>query len=243
MSTRTWRCLLCGTSYVEHVAGCTGCLETGTVVQFGVRPRAAIDGQAEVTTASALARASFTLVVSQAYPTIRIGAGALMAVYGRPGSGKSSFVARLLDKIEGPVVLQSLEEPAGPSLHARLHRCHIRRDTFTILGAATTVDQLVDIVRSRSARALAIDSLQVASFTPEELRHLLIVLAPTLRLIVGICQVNKAGKIEGRERIAHEADVIVRVESMSWVTEKNRFDRTGVSGTVFANQEIPDANS
>ena len=206
-------------------------------MQVGIRRRAAIDAQAQVTTAAALARASFTLVVSNAYPTLRIGAGALMAVYGAPGSGKSSFVSRFLNDLDGPVVLQSLEEPPGPSLHARLRRCRVRREDFTIAGAAS-VDQVVEVVRSRRACGLAIDSLQIANFTAEELRHLLIVLAPTLRIVIAICQVNKAGQIEGRQRIPHEADLIVRVESMRWMVEKSRFDRTGMSGPVFPLEEV-----
>ena len=50
---------------------------------------------------------------------------------------------------------------------------------------------------------------------------------------MGTCQVNKRGRIEGRERLLHEADVVVRVESMAWVIEKSRFQPSGVEGSVL----------
>jgi predicted ATP-dependent serine protease len=128
------------------------------------------------------------------------------------------------------VVLQSVEEAPGPSLHARLHRCRVRRADFAIAGRAS-VDQLADVVRDQRAVGLVVDSVQIAAFTPEELRHLLLVL-PTLRVVVGVAQVNKAGRIEGRERLLHEADVAIQCEALHWALTKSRYQPTELGGNI-----------
>ncbi len=174
-------------------------------------------------------------MTSSAYPKLRVGRGALIVVYGAPGSGKSTFATRFLDSLTGPVILQSVEEAPGPSLHERLARCHVRRDDFTIVGRAS-VDQLAECLRAHRAIGLAIDSVQMAAFTADELRHLLIVI-PSLHALVAIAQVNKAGRIEGRERLMHEADVAVQCESdgpsLRWELVKSRYQPLGVCGDVI----------
>jgi predicted ATP-dependent serine protease len=237
MNGYAWRCFLCGAWFLEHAAACTSCLESGAIIRAGRRSPAAIDTVAEVTTAAKLAKASFTIVRSEAYGRLRLGAGVLLVAYGPAGSGKSTFTTRLINALAGPVVYQSTEEGLGATLRARLDRCKVRRDDFTIVGANASIDQVVDIVRTRRAVALAVDSVQVAAYTAEELRRLLIVLAPTLQLVVGTCQVNKRGRIEGRERLLHEGDVVVRVESMAWVVEKSRYQPSGVEGSVLEEDE------
>jgi predicted ATP-dependent serine protease len=236
MNGYAWRCFLCGAWFLEHAAACTSCLESGTIVRAGKRPPAAIDAVAEITTAAKLAKANFTVVHSEAYGKLRLGAGVLLVAYGPPGSGKSTFTTRLLDALDGPVVYQSTEEGLGPTLHARLARCRVRRDDFTIVGSAS-IDQVVDVLRTRRAMALAVDSVQVAAYSAEELRRLLIVLGPTLQIVIGTCQVNKRGRVEGRERLLHEADVVVRVDSMAWVIEKSRFQPSGVEGSVLREED------
>ncbi len=229
-----WRCVLCGSWFAEHAPSCVGCLDAGTIVRIGTRASAAIDFTAEVTTAAELARASWTPVVSSAYTHLRLGVGALLVVYGPAGGGKSSLATRLLDGLRAPVILQSVEEPPGPSLHARLARCGVKRNDFTIAGRAS-VDQLAALIRDRKAVALGIDSVQVAAFTPDDLRHLLLVL-PTLQIIVAIAQVNKRGEIEGRERLLHEADIAIRVEDLRWTITKSRYQPNDIAGSVLAEE-------
>jgi predicted ATP-dependent serine protease len=225
-----WRCLVCGAWFDEHSSSCTGCLGTGTVLRIGRRAVAEIDAAPELTTAADLAKAAWTPVISAAYGNLRLGAGALVVVYGPPGGGKSTFATRLLDGFRGPVVLQSVEEAPGPSLHARLHRCRVRRADFVIAGRAS-VDQVANVVRDKRAVGLVVDSVQIAAFTPDELRHLLLVL-PTLRVVVGVAQVNKAGRIEGRERLLHEADVAIQCEGLRWAVTKSRYQPSEVGGDI-----------
>lgn len=231
MDALRWRCLLCGSWYDVHAPTCSSCLDCGTIVRVGWREQAAIDLSPEITNAAELMKASWTPVSSSAYPDLRVGRGALAVVYGPAGGGKSSFTTRLLNGLAGPVVLQSVEEAPGPSLHERLRRCRVSRADFVITGRAS-VDQLAQLIQSRHAIALAIDSVQMAAFSAEELRHLLLVL-PTLRVLVAIAQVNKAGRIEGRERLIHEADVAVRCEGLRWQLTKSRYQLTELTGDVL----------
>jgi hypothetical protein len=235
MNSGPWRCFECGTSFPTHRAACSSCFEAGTLLQAGARPSAAIDFVPEITTARALAKAAWTPTVSTAYPTLRLGRGALVLVYGAPGNGKSTFATLLLDGLAGPVVLQSIEESPGPSLAARLARCFVRRDDFFVVGRAS-VDQLVDCVRTRRAVGLAVDSVQLAAFTPEELRHLLLVL-PELQVLVAVAQVNKRGRVEGRERLLHEADVAIECAEMRWSLVKSRYQPIDARGTVMPRGE------
>lgn len=235
MDASTWRCFECGTFFASYVATCPGCFEPRTLVRAGARPTAAIDFVPEVTTARALAKAAWTSVSSVAYQSLRLGSGAFVLVYGPAGNGKSTFATRLLDGLDGAVVLASIEEPIGPTLSDRLARCRVRRGDFFVVGRAS-VDQLAECVRSRRAVGLAIDSVQMAAFTPEELRHLLLVL-PDLRVLVAISQVNKAGRVEGRERLLHEADVAIACEAMAWSIVKSRYQSAGAGGPVLPGEE------
>lgn len=221
MNPSEWRCVVCGARFDAHASACLGCFESGTIVRIGRRDQAAIDAAPEVTTAAALAKAAWTPVASTAYANLRLGAGALLVIWGPPGGGKSTFAARLLDGLRGPVVLLSAEEAPGPSLHARLQRCRVRREDFAIVGRAS-IDQVADVVRQRRAVALGVDSVQLAMFTADELRHLLLVL-PSLRVITAVAQVNKRGEIEGRERLLHEADVAIQCDALQWTLTKSRF--------------------
>lgn len=231
MDQFTWRCVACGAFFATHAAGCTTCFASGSLLRVGHRPPAAVDALPEVTDARALAKAAWTVVETRAFPALQLCTGALVVVYGPPGNGKSTFATRVLDGLAGPVVLASVEEAPGPSLHARLARCRVRRPDFVIVGRAS-VDQIATCVRERGAVGVAIDSVQTAAFTPEELRHLLVVL-PRLRVLIAVSQVNKRGEVEGRERLRHEADVVVACSAMRWTVEKSRYQQVGIGGDVL----------
>jgi hypothetical protein len=227
-----FRCYRCGDAYTQHVTFCTGCWASGTVVLVGERSRAAIDAAPEVVTAGELSRASWQDVSVAAYPSLRIGRGSIVLVYGPPSSGKSTFVTRALDTVVGTVVLVSSEEAPGPSLAARLQRSGVKRTDFVIVGRAT-VDQVVALCRQRRAVALGIDSVQLAAYTAEELRHLLVVM-PTVHALFAVSQVNKSGRPEGREAMLHESDVAIEVADMAWRLVKSRFQATTLTGAVVA---------
>jgi hypothetical protein len=238
MNASPWHCFVCGTGFGAHLATCPWCFESGTLIRAGVRPAAAIDAELEVTNARDLAKGNWSFVTSTAYPEIRIGVGALALIVAPPGNGKSTLATRLSAGFAGSIVYQSVEECVGPSLADRLARCHVRRADFFLVGRSS-VDQLAEFVRARKAVALVIDSVQMASFTPEDLRHLLIVL-PDLRVLVAVSQTNRRGDAAGRVALVHEADLVITCEDMRWTIAKSRYQPAGVSGDVLPNKEPND---
>lgn len=220
----SFRCHVCGTLYDRHAPWCSACAGAGTIVLVGRRLVAEVDLVAELTTARDLARSAWQEVPTTAYPSLRIGRGALIVLMGDSGQGKSSMGSRLLDGIGGPVAYVSAEEPPGPSLAARLARLAVKRSDFFVLGRAS-IDQVVEVCRARGAIALAVDSVQVAAWSPRDCRHLLAVL-PSLLMVVAIAQLNKAGRIEGRNALEHEADVVVECAEMRWQLTKSRYQPT-----------------
>lgn len=216
-------CILCRTAYQAHVS-CLRCGEASFVVHRGERAHAEVDGLPEVTSARALVGMAWRSVSVTAYPTLQLGEGALVGVQGPSGGGKSTWTTRALDTASGPVVLVSAEEPPGPTLVARFVRCSAKRQDFIVIGRAS-VDQVVSVLNRHQAVALALDSLQVAAWSPRDLRHLIAVV-PSLRFVIAVAQQNKAGLISGKNDFIHECDVIVECEELSWRLTKSRYQPT-----------------
>jgi predicted ATP-dependent serine protease len=200
------------------------------IVLEGERPRAEVDHLPELVSARALSRQHWSSVEVAGYPSLKLCKGALVVLFGRPGSGKSSMLARAIDTIRGPGIVASLEEPSGPSISARMDRLHVRRDDLWIVSRAT-VDQLAEIVRGRKVVALGIDSIQRSAFAARELRHLLLTL-PSLAALFAVSQVNRDGDVRGGEELAHECDVLIEVEDLKWRVVKSRYQAEG-SGEVL----------
>lgn len=201
---------------------------------MGQRRSAVIDGEMEFTDASEIAKAAWTPVASSAYENLRLGSGTLCLVWGEPGAGKSTFAALLLNGLKGHVVYQSLEEGLQETFQSRITRLRIRRKDFGIAGRST-VDQLADKLRKQRSIGLVVDSAQLSAYTPEDLRHLLIVI-PTLKVVVAVSQVNADGAPEGRKRLFHECDVAVECSEMRWTLKKSRHQPTEpeVGGAIWS---------
>jgi predicted ATP-dependent serine protease len=159
---------------------------------------------------------SFT---SKSYPTLKIGRRALVAVYGPPGGGKSTFAFKFLDGIDGAVLLLSLEEGLSETVVARLQRLEIHRADFYI-AYARSVDEIAVLVERRAPNAIAIDSLSVSTLTVDDLGRLV---ANVEVPVLFILHINKAGAPAGEMAAVHAADVVVRVDGMKWSIEKSRF--------------------
>ncbi|HTR51269.1 MAG TPA: hypothetical protein VMJ10_11220 [Kofleriaceae bacterium] len=233
-----YRCLVCASVFAAYVPVCSYCWEAHSLVLLPQRARAEVDGEVELTTARELARTQYQDAKLPAYPGLELRRGALVVVFGRRGSGKSTFVLRALDSLAAPTLLLSIEEPAGPSLGARLTRVGAKDDKLLVCSRAT-VRQLVDIVRQRKIAALAVDSVQRAMFEGRDLRHLLNVL-PSLQLVLAVSQINAHGDVRGGEELAHESDVLLEIADLQWIVQKSRYQPDGASGAVLSAQSAPE---
>jgi predicted ATP-dependent serine protease len=224
-----WTCFRCGTQFHDRVAWCTTCAAEGLVGPSACRPRSVTEQVAEAATARELAAASWTLVTSARYPTIRFLRGALCLLYGPPASGKSTLALGMLDGFDCRSVAYLSEEGLAPAVGERLARLGIRDDRMLLLARAS-LDQLVEHIVRQRARAAAIDSISSATLSPSELRHVLVVAG--LGVLICVQQVNKNGQPSGVNAYMHEADVAVEVIDGRWRVVKSRFQSAGEGGEV-----------
>jgi predicted ATP-dependent serine protease len=230
-----FRCTICGARFAIHLPVCTNCFRSHTLLPFGERPRAALDAEVEVSDAKELSRAVWQRIEIPAYPTIELRKHALVTVVGRAGAGKSSFIGRALDSVQGTTLLQSIEEPNGPTLAVRFARLGIKRASMLVVSRGS-VDQVATLLRDRKVVAMGIDSVQRSAYEPRDLRHVLVTI-PSLALLLVTSQVTKSGDIRGTEELRHESDVVIEVEGLRWLVTKSRYQSTGVSGDVLPKED------
>lgn len=121
----SFRCVGCQTVYEERLAWCWHCGGPSLIIPAGRRPPSPLDRHVEVATARDLVRRRWSAVTSTAYPVLRLAPGALVVVYGEPGAGKSTWLARWLDGYPQPVLLAAAEEHVGRAFHPRLTGAHL----------------------------------------------------------------------------------------------------------------------
>jgi predicted ATP-dependent serine protease len=185
-----------------------------------------------LTTADKLHTEQFTPIEQNAYANIEVGDGGLIAMFGGAGQGKSTMACRFADGIPGPAYYISAEEGVSRAVSARLLRANVKRKDFYI-GPPGAVISIVEDAQNIGARSLIIDSLQVASWSPGDLRRVLSLVKSLSALIVTL-QVNKRGLPAGENAILHEVDVTIHVDGMRWELEKSRYqDWRGVCGDVL----------
>lgn len=160
-----------------------------------------------------------------------MGNGGIVAAWGAPGGGKSTWLTRFLDGIDGPVTLLSAEERLGPTVAARLSRLGVNRNDFHVIGQGS-VDELVQTVRVTKSHVVAIDSIGLTTLQPPDLRRFLE--SSGALAFVFILQSTKDGHAAGSNQFLHEADVVMRVATMEWEIIKSRYQQTPVTGKVVA---------
>lgn len=205
-------------------------MSAGSVILEPRRPPSAVAGALQTASARDLVARTWTLVASAPYPELRLLRGALVALYGPPGAGKSTMLLRLLDGLARPVVLVSAEERLGPAVGERLSRLGIHRPDFHVIGQGG-VDDVVAFARRVRADALGLDSVSATPIQPSELRRFME--AAGVGILAATVQVTKAGLPAGSNTLLHEADAVVHVEDMKWHVEKSRYQATGLSGSVL----------
>lgn len=177
-----------------------------------------------------------------------------MLVWGLPGSGKSTFVLKLLDTLNAtaPTLYISAEEPPGSAtlIHRIGRVMQHPKKTLIIERLPVTVEEwyqvAIDKVANEFRQAIAFDSLTVLGLTPfdhaarlnrlrdESQPKLTVTEALTLFLLahgtslIWITHAYKDGKeYRGDGSWAHEADIVVKCEAGKATILKNRFGESG----------------
>jgi len=224
-------CWKCQSRYAVHQVWCNVCMDGGTVIVEPMRPSASMRTEFQSATARDLVKRQWSMVESEAYPNLLVGKGALIGVWGQPGSGKSTWATRFVDKLSGAVVYLSAEEKLGPTVAARLERCGVTRAGFHVVGQGS-LDDLCEKCRVIGAVALVIDSIAMTTVQPSDLRRLLE--SAQVAVLVYVMHATKEGQAAGSNAYLHEADVVVCVEQMVWSLDKSRYQQAAGSYSVLA---------
>jgi len=208
-------------------------MDNNTLMVEPIRPKSVIHGEMQSASAADLVKRKWTLTESQNYPGLRLSRGALVAVYGVPGAGKSTFAVRFANGVKGAAVYFSAEERLGPTVGERLERNSVIRKDFFVVGQSS-VDDLVSYCRSVKAKTLVIDSISVTSIQPGDLRK--IIEATGVGVLVFLLQVTKEARPGGSNSFLHESDVVIQVKDMKWATEKSRYQE-GANGSVLLTKD------
>lgn len=216
-------CWRCASRYPIYRPWCSVCQDSGTVLVEPIRPAATMRSELQVASARDLVKRKWSTLESAAYPQLSVSRGALVAVWGQPGSGKSTWATRYVDRCAGAVVYFSAEEKLGPTLAARLERCGVRRADFHAVGQGS-IDELCELARSVHAVALVIDSIQMTAIRPEDLRRLLE--AAGVGVLLYILHATKSNVAAGVNTYLHEADVVIEVTALRWSVTKSRYQAT-----------------
>jgi len=173
----------------------------------------------EIENASELVKRSNSYITSKSYPDIKFGAKGLVCVYGCPGAGKSTWLLKLLDGMEGEILYLSLEEALSDTLISKLKWLEISSKKFKV-GYIRSLNELDALLADTDYVAIGIDSLSVSTLNIDDLRRM----ANSYNLIVFFTlQVNKDGNPQGLMSNIHGADMVVSVDSGKWKIEKSRY--------------------
>lgn len=140
-------------------------------------------------------------------------------VYGAAGGGKSTFcillAKYLTEQLGWRVLYIASEERFGYTLKEKLKRLNACNENLHI--AESVPEEAL-----RDYDCVFFDSVNDLQIEPSELNDYTEGIAS-----VSIFQCTKDGQYKGGQEFSHDADVVVRVDEMVAVTEKNRFGNSG----------------
>lgn len=212
-------CGRCSAESEEQLSFCLACGRLSVYVpQIYIHPRS--PGAVRYRTARQLAygkaktQSLFGLGVVPCEPL-------LISVYGPPGGGKSTWMLRLARDLadrQSPSIYVSAEEGFAESVAARLRLVELCEDDVYFVEPCHAVSA-IDFAETHHSSWIFLDSYSVSSWS---LPDLVAVKRSGISCVYSL-HVTKAGDVSGEMAVAHEADLIVRIEDKRWAHEKNRF--------------------
>lgn len=220
-------CVRCQAVYPSREAWCVSCGGFDCCIPVYSREADALwrGGPREASAAQLVGRRASTFT-SSSYPELKIGPTSVVAIWGAPGSGKSTMLCKFLDGTESPLLL-SMEEGLSDSLVARLKRLEIHSDAFRV-AIADTINEVAELVDRHQPSALGIDSLSVTTLKIGDVMRLSNSVGVP---VIFVLHSTKGGEAAGASGILHAVDVVIEVSALKWRVCKSRF--TGlIGGTV-----------
>lgn len=225
-------CYNCRAEYSSQLPYCSRCGQLDTIVAIANRSMDNLwrteEGVA-LSAAEIVKRRHRKKLASASYPKLAFDRESLIAVYGNPGGGKSTFALRLIDGVDGPSMYLCFEEPADSVTVAdRVRRLEIIREDI-VFASPDTPKSVEELVERYRPGFVVVDSLSETSLTIDDLKR--------ISRFYGICvifilHVTTDGTAKGGTRGIHMADLVVRVSDLEWEIEKSRYSAR-VRGAVL----------
>lgn len=216
-----YSCFYCGSIYSERVDFCTVCFSDKTVLHLPEKDsKKTYFDRKERRGAVAIAelrKSSISKLVNGFEAFGRLPSIWKMMVYGKPGSGKSTFSLKFASAYGRRVLFVAVEEGLSESLKEKIFSWELVGDVF-ISDAQSRREMNMDIEEVRPS-LLVIDSI---SASQDNLIDSSIEVAQ-----IWVCHSLKSGDYKGESSLGHVVDLIVRVEEGKAKIEKNRFGKIG----------------
>ncbi|MDR1544027.1 MAG: AAA family ATPase [Prevotellaceae bacterium] len=210
-------------SLEKYISGRTATIEADTQTLRGLYGLAGAE-QPEIKTGSVVNSAQF---LGQTFDTIalnrkwaeRLGkptSNFRMMIYGKAGSGKSSFAiklaAHLSKDLQKKVLYVAGEEKFGYTLQEKLIRFNAANYNLIITDKVPSNQELTkyDVV--------IFDSVNTLQLSPEALEKM-----PKNVAYLWLFQCRKDGVYMGAQAYEHNADTVIEITDMQAITRKNRF--------------------
>jgi DNA replication protein DnaC len=152
-----------------------------------------------------------------------------MAVYGKPGQGKSTFCLKfghyLASKFGNKVLFISKEEGISVSLQDKIKRLNLAHELLIFSKCNPMETDL------RGYRFIIIDSVNDAGLSPEDVQVLKENYPKSS--FISILQSTKDGNFRGSNAHTHNADIVIKVSEGTAETEKNRFGAKNSYSILF----------
>ena len=150
--------------------------------------------------------------------------GFSMAIYGKPGAGKSTFAlqfAHYLAENKGKVLFVSSEEGISKSIRDKINRLNLKSKGLNIVSECNDENKLTELLNTHKFPFVFLDSVNHMKITVEEMEQIKKRFPKTTFVL--IFQATKAGDMKGSLEYAHNCDILVRIENQAATTEKNRY--------------------
>lgn len=149
-----------------------------------------------------------------------------MIVWGESGSGKTTFVLKLVGELQkyGKVFYNSIEQGFTKSLQANIETSNITPTDNIMFGDRLNYEEMIERLRTNQARFVVIDSIQYLNFTKKQYQELKRLFRKKAFIFISHAQ-GQQPKGQAAKDIRYDVDI--KVQIIAGVTSvQSRFGQT-----------------